>query len=492
MPENENGITDFIKFLDTKRYHMKTNSQTDWEMYDQLSKLYVNDTIKRYHDECCVCKNKFDKIIFFGGNDYCEACLEKQLFKCHFCKKDFDSKKINFDFGVLACAECLQKNQKCSDCSEWYLKSEESKAPGVCSKCFKNKYVFCDFCNSYHKKGKAIEYRNLDDDKSHYVCKKCYEKGVGVSKCEDCGNYLFNNVKQYVMEDTMSKRICSHCYERNYFTCLDCERTYHVSYRFEQNENHCKKCNPEPVVLNYSYKPFRLKFTTLDKEVDPVFFGIEFEIGGCSRESNVKKLVEMFTNRGLLYFKRDASIPNYGCEIVSHPATHKAHKDVVPWKNIFKSIKELGINEYQGCGLHVHVGRDKLSKDEICFLDCFININFEFVEEFCGRKLNSYCTHVLKRRSEWGIQCYGRHNAVNISNSSTVEFRFCSSTNKYDVFMKRLDFVCSLVFFAKKFGFKAADVFSANDELLKTYVDFCREQNYGFISDHGDFLSKIK
>ena len=463
----------------------------DVKLYETLKDIYLNngDAKMCFIDTCCICNNEIkekDNQITFNDKDYCKECFDKQKFCCVICENKFFAKDITINkiTKCFICHNCKDKYSNCNDCGQLYLTSEES-VKGVCKKCFKKNYTKCNLCNSYHKHSDLIHCFDKNENEL-FVCPDCEVK-INISKCSCCSKRYINNIKTYNFSDGSfrdNRKLCNKCFNENYFICEDCEITYSKDCCCRDiSGNHCKKCNPDPIVLNYSYKPFRFKFASQDGEENPVFLGIEFEIGGCSSASNVEKLVQRFTNRNFLYFKKDSSIPRNGVEIVSHPATFEAHKNKLPWKSVFQSIHELGITDTSNCGIHCHIGKDKLNTDEISFLDCFINMNFEVFEELCGRKFNDYCKHVYKRRSEWGVVNYDRHSAVNIGNSNTVELRFCASTNNYDTFMERLEFINSIIQFTKKEQHKANDIFVANDMILKSYLDFCKN-NFSFIRKH--------
>lgn len=460
------------------------------ELYETLKDIYLRNGDAKFcfTDTCCFCDKELtdESKKSFMGKDFCDECFEKAKFECRGCCKKFHIKDISITKrNEILCHNCKDKYVNCVSCGNLHLKEDEIIAD-ICKRCFENKYRKCNHCNVFTLKENGIVYHDKNNNQ-FFTCLNCKDsKHLDIKKCDCCTHFYINNVNTFRFNDgmTRTKKFCSKCFSKNYFTCEDCEFTYNLNYKCnDMDGSHCNKCNPDSHILNYSYKPFKLKFTSTDGEVNPIFLGVEFEIGGCSNSSNIDRLVQIFTNRKLLYFKKDSSIPSYGVEIVSHPATFKAHMNKIPWEGLFGTIQELGITNYNNCGIHCHIGRDKLNSDEISFLDCFINLNFELMEVFCGREFNNYCSHVMKRRTEWGVSDYGRHSAVNISNGSTIELRFCASTNKYEKFVDRLEFIHSLIQFVKAEPHKSNDVYVANDMILKSYIDFCKS-NFAFANKY--------
>ena len=68
----------------------------------------------------------------------------------------------------------------------------------------------------------------------------------------------------------------------------------------------------------------------------------------------VNDFVAEYSN--FFYMKKDTSIPIYGCEIVTQPATLKKHLNSKYWKPLLEASKEYGFNASNNkCGIHVHV-----------------------------------------------------------------------------------------------------------------------------------------
>lgn len=183
-----------------------------------------------------------------------------------------------------------------------------------------------------------------------------------------------------------------------------------------------------------------------------LLLGAELEVYVNTRQYNyesvAKKCAEIVGDKGLLKF--DGSIyERTGFEVVTQPLSLDLHDEL--WKSFLLDNRVDGISEHNTCGFHVHVSRKPLSKLQIAKLVVFVNLpeNREFIELMAGRKANNY-NKILKK--EWGYanRYYDRNQryvAVNIINEHTIEFRMFSCSFDYDVLMRRLEFVRSLVEF---------------------------------------------
>lgn len=504
MPNDFDNM--FNKIMDQQKYEKikdmwgSDDKESNAYLFDKLKKVYIENgyaEMFNHVEKCCICTKELsedvDKI-YFNGKKYCKKCFDNEKFTCSCCKKKFHSTDISISKknGEFICKSCEEKYNICKDCNSFYLKSKE-EIKDVCPKCLKEKYKKCDSCNNYHYKKSVITATDVKEKKLKNICESCIkEKNIKIDRCDICCELYINDVQLYRVgeRNEISRRICSNCYKTRFFTCSDCGYTYtNDEMCDDMSGKHCKRCNPISVILNYSYKPVRYKFIRNDDEANhPTYLGIEFEIGGCRHSSHIDTLIQTFTNRNGFYFKKDSSIPSFGVEIVSHPATLLAHQKTLPWESIFSEINRLGITNYSGCGIHCHVGRDSFSREQISFLDCFININFEKFEILGGRQFNDYCKRMLKRRVEWGSSMGDRHTAINLENGSTVEFRFCSSTNNYNDFMNRIQLIDSIVKFSKSKELTYKNIFIQNDEIWSDYLMFCKD-NYHFMEDFD--LSKL-
>lgn len=188
-------------------------------------------------------------------------------------------------------------------------------------------------------------------------------------------------------------------------------------------ESYCHSCFDGRYVLieNYSFKPTPKFFD--NGEENPLYLGVELELGN----STIKgvNLFSHFLDKEHFYTKRDGSIPNYGCEIVSHPCTYNHHATSGMWDKALQNASKWGLKPSQQTGIHVHIDRRFFSEKELAFLDCFVNSFPDFWKRIAGRDSN-YAR--FQNKGRWGVQSGSRNCCVNLSNSSTVELRIFKST----------------------------------------------------------------
>lgn len=296
------------------------------------------------------------------------------------------------------------------------------------------------------------------------ICESCSHKDIFNHKCAHC-NMLLDNNSYLVYTNNGTKALCMHC-KIEYNICEHCGSI------FEKDTDWllCYECRPTKYTRDYFYKPQPIFFKMPEEKEDNLYIGIEYEIGGARKTNAEKFLKDNFHNQ-YFYSKYDNSIPKYGFEIVSHPATEQAHKNIMPWKDVFNSLKELNITGTDNCGIHFHVNRTFFNEDNIRVADFIVN-NFEdIISQYSGRSYNHYCAKRMKELSEWGRSDYSsHHDAINLTPRNTVEFRFCYSTNEIEKFFNKINFITKLCHFVKEMKF--LDVISSTIETKNKFVNY--------------------
>lgn len=255
---------------------------------------------------------------------------------------------------------------------------------------------------------------------------------------------ICNRCNECIITDNLVKRYrnnyCKKCFEQLFYICKQCNSV--LSVNDFNYKGICSGCFYGKQIYYPGYKP-EFSFYKQDKEQDE-YIGIELEIQG----NKIREFSEIIKDNNFFYCKKDGSLYK-GVEIVSHPATFQYHKNN-QWKNIFDILTELRIRDTRNCGLHFHVGKKCLSNSDIYNIDYIINNNVCLMEKYGGRCFNSYCNRIRKSIHEWGMINTSYHcSACNLENKSTVEIRFCKSTNDYNIFVERLKFIYSLIQFSK-------------------------------------------
>lgn len=131
--------------------------------------------------------------------------------------------------------------------------------------------------------------------------------------------------------------------------------------------------------------------------------GVELEVEFESRNAR-----NDFTNKesNWFYCESDGSLGNYGCEIITIPLLPKDAKDVYFWETLTSTIENKASSWDTGrCGLHVHIGREILGRNE------------EQKSETLGKLLFLYHHYLKDTRLNIGI--YGRDRAYNDHDGKT-------------------------------------------------------------------------
>lgn len=279
------------------------------------------------------------------------------------------------------------------------------------------------------------------------VCHKCFSSSHGF-RCSSCGGFYLGD------EYNVNLRICIYCAKG-------------MKHEDDDDKIH---------IHNYYFKPYPI-FYDLDDE-KKLYLGIELEIGGNKDVNKVNLFAANFEN-DFFYIKKDRSIPKYGCEIVTYPATLEYHKsDKSGWKKILDGAIKFGFKSYDidDCGIHVHINKNYFNSIEIAKLDCFVNKNYELFTKF-ARRTSKYSSFLCKPYYLYGSPLnVNRHCAVNLCNENTIEFRIFKGTLNYNSFIAILELVYCVSEFVKK-DITLEDILS-KDEIQMMFLNSIKQSEF--------------
>lgn len=187
------------------------------------------------------------------------------------------------------------------------------------------------------------------------------------------------------------------------------------------------------------------------------FYGIELEVikrkaAPSNIEENILRQLENFA-----ILKSDSSVGDKGFEIVTVPASLKAHKE--GWKAFFEqSAKHLRSWNTGKCGIHIHISRKAFSLGHMERFIHFMNDpkNLVFIEDLSGRGNNHFAQPVqldkkLKNRLLGLVDARRgeKYRFVNTNPAHTIEVRCFRGNVKKEGFMKCLEFIDSLYWFTR-------------------------------------------
>lgn len=216
----------------------------------------------------------------------------------------------------------------------------------------------------------------------------------------------------------------------------------------------------EPQVFNYSYNVMDVLrgFLTLEGEDrdDPktTFFGVELEVKPKEGDEGQPPALDATYDEldEFAIAKSDASIGGEGgFEIVTVPATISKH--IKTWQRFFDGWGRRLTKSWPNmtCGMHVHIGRDKLSTLALGKMLIFYNqpSNADFIQAVSGReeeqlrRWSSLTPHATMTHARYGsVPGVDRATAVNLKSSrNTVEIRLFRGNVQPEGFHKNLEMV---------------------------------------------------
>ena len=260
----------------------------------------------------------------------------------------------------------------------------------------------------------------------------------------------------YCAQDT-GEMVCHDCV----YSCDNCGETY------QDEQEYLGCCNSGSDSIHcYSYRPTPYFYVYRDDEVIPLsmyepgvlYMGAEIEI------AKMADLVDDFLENctrdesDFLYFKEDASIGDYGAELVTMPATLEAFERIFPF-DALDAARDAGARSfyYPSCGFHIHVSRTAFTATHMWKFVRFQLMNPGLCQRVAQRTESSYATWYYDEREERDIPEYvkgvksngRRYLAINFQNHNTVELRYFKGNILRGAIMKNMEFVQSMYDYTK-------------------------------------------
>ena len=380
----------------------------------------------------------------------------------------------------------------CSHCGCVLVKDADeiftspNKEP-MCEECFETNCFTCEDCGDICWTDDGEWVYNGFGVPVKYICNSCQQTGEYYI-CDHCGHLVLE-------EDCMTDgytTVCDSCASRyDYHRCERCGDIHREDEMREYGGDwYCLDCVPDEdsssskYVKNYGYKPYPnfLSEQKVPSERNALFMGVELEIDKGERPcACAEKLAEIETYDDEFYMKHDGSLEDVGIEIVSHPATLSYHLNRFQWKEVFSTAKKFGYKSHDAgtCGLHVHVSRAYLAADEngvtsedreelnTAKIILFVEKHWDEMVRFSRRdryQLDRWAKcpdSAITPEDEIGNikdKLYNltddRYQAVNLCNSSTIEFRLFRGTLNLNTFKATLEFVQLLCDYCKEHNLK--------------------------------------
>lgn len=224
----------------------------------------------------------------------------------------------------------------------------------------------------------------------------------------------------------------------------------------------------------YNYIPPEYKKYYMPEEhpATTLLLGAEIEVAGNSsdvaqyKDDHVKKCIQIMNGsdsdeENFIYSTSDSTVQ---IELDTMPCSLEYHKQKMNYEELFKYLDELGYkgHDCSSAGLHIHANRSYLGGTKLVqelTIAKILYILEKFNDEICliARRDCVYSQFIGKKEMEdSAMDLYSKYNkggkrvALNLTHKDTIEFRMFKSTLKYETFILTLEFVKSIIDYAKK------------------------------------------
>ena len=235
------------------------------------------------------------------------------------------------------------------------------------------------------------------------------------------------------------------------------------------------KLGLKPGDIQYIFSQYHV---TVDRkgafDFSKLTFGVEIECYNVLRESLISKgsqnglniVSREYTHVHTNYFKivSDSSIEGQNSNEVVTPVL-RGKNGLSDLEMLCKSLEEVGARVNRSCGLHVHIGAEKMTDAHYCRLvrnyqkfemaiDSFMPLsrrmnNSRWCRTLFGHNFE-HCTTKGEIAAELGYDRYHKVNAESYSRHKTIEFRQHSGTTSYDKISHWVMFLAKLVEYSYK------------------------------------------
>jgi hypothetical protein len=321
----------------------------------------------------------------------------------------------------------------------------------MCPTCWverdEDEFFVCGYCGqTFDRNLMGIETNENDEP----VCVVCRDRHY--MRCYDCGGYFTPSRME-------TDHLCMSCFSDSYFYCEGCENACHVDNY--ARDGYCVDCvndNCSDVLHDYDYRPFN--GYTFHGDYGP-YYGIELETDDYDeRRYAAESLIDNDPAEQNYFMKEDGSL-NCGIEIVFQPRNFKS------WENydlqtITNIVSNNGGRSYNAgtCGVHIHRSNRDLSSIDKLKLILFFAQNVNKICKVAQRRNDTFAAFtffeespqkgIVYKRMKNGDHRFERYQAINFSNSRTIEFRIFKGSLKVSTIRAYLAWTHYLVEFLKK------------------------------------------
>jgi hypothetical protein len=272
-------------------------------------------------------------------------------------------------------------------------------------------------------------------------CPSCWED-YAVS-CGDCGDCYAQDSSEIRYSDRRESYVCTNCGDddededdgiADYHSCK--RRGFRIQRR----------------VGDYLFS--RRPTTSRDTNAGVLFFGVEFEIENSPAE--VARRMTAHFGELLAGCESDGSLSD-GVECVTQPATLATWRKAVPGMRDSLRGTRAASHDTTTCGMHVHVSRDAMSPLQVLKLLRLFGSDESTWARVFRRNLCDYAQSVAAKttREIARNQCAGRYDAVSLSPSHTIEFRWPKGTIVDDTVIATLETIHAAIWYSREASLSA-------------------------------------
>ena len=401
-------------------------------MHDDLGNAFCEDCFHKLFTICGECDSivRHSDLVYVDGRGYCEDCFEELFTICTECGRAVKNDDITHIDGDAYCDDCFEELfTECTCCGARVQRDEAQyyDDDAYCDDCFEELFTTCYNCGDTVRRGDAFHDSDGDD-----YCERCFDDLF--TTCDNCGCVVSRDDAVYIDDSEY---------------CADCASGREAVHDYGYH--------PEPVFYEGgSFDP--------DGDLD-LYMGVELEVDKGRNRNLLARELSGLTE--MLYCKHDGSLSdggNGGVEIVTHPCTLAAHRELFPWSEVLSLCGDHGFKSHDAgtCGLHIHVSRSAFRDSRDVFTAiALIDRLRSYIVRFSRRsveKLNRWA-EILDTSDMTPFPNYGvatsniaegsRYVAVNLQNRNTVEFRFPRGSLRYDTVIGTIELCRNIVLYAR-------------------------------------------
>lgn len=210
------------------------------------------------------------------------------------------------------------------------------------------------------------------------------------------------------------------------------------------------------------------------------FFGVELELDDGDLDEFRWRLSSDSNLDGTMFLVEDGSL-NRGIEVVTQPMGLREHLTSDFWTRVTHHANRAGYKSHASntCGLHVHVSRDGIDSDAV---DRIVYLNERFWSSWVKfsrrkpREIERWAENFLRLSDRKTLKMQGvkdsdisrdKYMAVNISRSSTIEFRLFKGSTLKSTILASIELVDAIVNIAVNMTDKEVESLSWEDLVEK-------------------------